>query len=238
MAQRLNPKAPTFMAGLFRKQEKDSKERPEGKSKGKERAKDKDKTPGLVIQGADQATPTLLDDSPSEPRKSRDTFSVHTQTSVSESRESLNLEATHSNTPSEPSLGQPSSLKEQDNVVKKLFRKGSSSRFNLARLGKDSGALFKKGPGSATNSDRNVSAERSSSVGDPDEDEGVLMLGKSYDSTASSPALGPAKSRDGKEVRKSSWFGMKKKGPKEKESLDIERRTLTSEAGSAADEEK
>lgn len=245
MAQRLNPKAPTFMAGIFRKQDKDSKEKPEGKSKGKERAKDKDKTPGFTIQGTDQATSTLhIDDSPTESRKSRDTFSVHTQTSVSESRESLNLEATNSSTPSEPSLGQSPSFKEQDNVVKKLFRKGSSSRFNLSsRLGKDSGSgLFKKGPGSTTtNSDRNVSAERMSSVGDLEDvdDDGGAMLGRSFDSAGSSPALGPAKSREGgKEVRKSSWFGMKKKGGKEKESLEGERKALGSEAGSAADEEK
>lgn len=246
MAQRLNPKAPTFMAGIFRKQDKDSKEKPEGKSKGKERAKDKDRTPGLVIQGVDQATPTLhIDDSPSEPRKSRDTLSVHTQTSVSESRESLNLEMTNSNTPSEPSLGQSSSLKEQDNVVKKLFRKGSSSRFNLSsRLTKDSGSsLFKKGPSSVTtNSDRNVSAERSSSVGDPDDvgDDGGAMLGRSFDSAgSSSPALAPARSKDGaREARKSSWFGMMKKGSKEKESMDLERKTLSSEAGSAIDEDR
>ena len=241
MAQRLNPKAPTFMTSLFRKQDKDGKEKAEGKGKGKEKAKDKDKAPGLFIQSTDQDMPVLhIDDSPSDPRKSRDTFSLHTQPSVSESHESLNLEVTNSNTPSEPSLGQSSSFKEQDNVVKKLFRKGSSSRFNLSsRLGKDTGGgLFKKGPGSVTNSERNVSAERSS-VGDPDElDDGLLMMGRSFDSNASSQALGPARSRDAKD-RKSSWFGMMKKGAREKESLEVERRpALASEAESTADEEK
>lgn len=245
MAQRLNPMAPTFMTSLFRKQDKDGRE----KGKGKERARDKDKASGSVIQDADQGPATLhIDDSPSDPRKSRDAFSVHTQTSVSESRESLNLEGTHSHTFSESSLGQSSSLKEQDNVVKKLFRKGSSSRFNLSsRLGKDSGGLFKKGPGSVGYSDRNASVERPSSVGDPEEigpGDDAGALGRSFESGGSSPALGPARSRDwaGKE-RKAGWFGMKKKdrgerSDKGKESLEIERRALASDAGSAADEER
>lgn len=241
MAQRLNPMAPTFMTSLFRKQDKDGKD----KGKGKEKARDKDRA---SVQDADQGPAMLhIDDSPSDSRKSRDTFSVHTQTSVSESRESLNLENTHSHTFSESSLGQSSSLKEQDNVVKKLFRKGSSSRFNLSsRLGKDSGSLFKKGPGSAGYSDRNASVERPSSVGDPEEigpGDDAGAFGRSFESGGSSPALGPSKSRDwaGKERRASGWFGMKKKdrGDKEKgkESVEIERRGLASDAGSVVDEE-
>lgn len=248
MAQRLNPMAPTFMTSLFGKPDKDGSQ----KGKGKERAKDRDRGSGFAMQDADQGPAMLhIDDSPSDSRKSRDTFSVHTQTSVSESRESLNLEGTHSHTFSESSLGQSSSLKEQDNVVKKLFRKGSSSRFNLSsRLGgKDSGGgLFKKGPGSAAgHSDRNASAERAGSVGDPEEigpGDDAGALGRSFESGGSSPGLGPARSRDwaaGKE-RKAGWFGMKKKdrGEKEKgkESVEFERRGLASDAGSVADEER
>ncbi|SPO02249.1 uncharacterized protein DNG_04922 [Cephalotrichum gorgonifer] len=229
MAQRLNPTAPTFMTTIFGG----------GKAEGKTKGKDKSR------QSAD-LTLHIDDSSPSGSRKSRDTFSLHTQTSVSESHESLHLDGTLSNTPSELS-----GFKEpQDNVVKKLFRKGSSSRFNLSsRLGKDSG-LFKKGPSSTTNSDKNLSsADRTSSVGDMDDvgDLDAVMLGRSYESTGSGPSLGQAKSRDGgaKEVRKSSWFGMKKKDKDKdkdkgaKESLDMERtRTLASDAGSVVDEER
>lgn len=230
IAQRLNPKAPTFMAGLFRKEGKekaDAKGKP--KDKGKEKEKDKASISG-ASQSTDQISHLTADDSPSDSRKSRDTFSVHTQTSVSESRESLNLDGTWSSTPSEPSMGPSSSLKEQDNVVKKLFRKGSSSRFNLtSRLGKDS-ALFKKGPGSTANSDKNIPADRSS-VGDIDDigDDGA-MLGRSLDSVTSSPSLGPAKSREReKEGRMNTWrFSMKKKGKDAKESLDLDRKVSLS----------
>ncbi|KAL2122821.1 hypothetical protein VTJ04DRAFT_3276 [Mycothermus thermophilus] len=85
--------------------------------------------------------------SPLEPRKSRDGgLSVHTQTSttVSESRESLSLDVSFSNTPSEATSGGgsgagagaapalSSSFKDEgNNVVRKLFRKGSSSKFSI-----------------------------------------------------------------------------------------------------------
>ncbi|CAI4218641.1 unnamed protein product [Parascedosporium putredinis] len=241
IAQRLNPKAPTFMAGLFRKEGKekaDAKGKP--KDKGKEKEKDKASISG-ASQSTDQISHLTADDSPSDSRKSRDTFSVHTQTSVSESRESLNLDGTWSSTPSEPSMGPSSSLKEQDNVVKKLFRKGSSSRFNLtSRLGKDS-ALFKKGPGSTANSDKNIPADRSS-VGDIDDigDDGA-MLGRSLDSVTSSPSLGPAKSREReKEGRMNTWrFSMKKKGKDAKESLDLDRKgSLSLDSEVALSDEK
>ena len=244
ISQRLNPKAPTFMAGLFRKPDRDGKERVEARAKSKDKSKDKEKNKekekasasGAYHSGDQGSHLAGDDDSPSDSRKSRDTFSVHTQTSVSESRESLNLDNTWSNTPSEPSMGLSSSLKEQDNVVKKLFRKGSSSRFNLSsRLGKDSG-LFKKGPGSSTNSDKNFSADRSS-IGDLDDLGDEALLGRSLDSVTSSPSLGPAKSRDrdNKESRMNGWrFSMKKKGKDAKESLELDRKTSLSLDSEAA----
>jgi hypothetical protein len=234
------------MAGLFRKQEREkekdgAKEKAEGKepAKTRERGKDKDRGKTSNASSVDASQTLSVDDSPSDSRQSRDTYSVHTQTSVSESRESLTLDSTFSNTPSEPTAssatGSTANLKEPESVVKKLFRKSSSSRFSLSsRLGKDSG-LFKKGPGSTTNSDKNMSAERSS-IGDFDDmgDDGI-GLGRSYDSVTSSPSLGPAKAKD-KEGRMSGWrFSMKKKGkdPKDpKDSLDLDRDKATeSETG-------
>ena len=99
-------------------------------------------------------------------------------------------------------------------------------------MGKES-SLFKKAPGSASNSDKNMSAEHRSSLGDLDDlGEDAAVLGRSYDSMASSPSLGPSKSKEGREGgRMSSWrFSMssiKKKGKdtpaKEKESLEMDR---------------
>lgn len=237
----LNPTAPTFMgnvSNMFRKdkdRDKDSggrdnvtaSETPKSKSKdkGKDKGKDKAKdvaTPSIEIPASN------LDDSPVDSRMSRDTFSVHTQTSVSESHDSLPLDTTISNTPSDAAPAS-SNLGPQENKVRKLFRKGSSSKFSLSsRLGKDS-SLFKKGPGSSANSDKNFSAEHRSSIGDIDDlGEDSIPLGRSYDSTTSSPSLGPARTKDSKESRMSNWrFSIKKKGKdtpsKEKESLDLDR---------------
>ncbi len=179
---------------------------------------------------------------------SRDGYSVHTQTSVSESRDSLSLDQSFSNTPSEPASAALSSSFKDDNVVRKLFRKGSSSKFSIAgRLsGKESG-LFKKGPSSTTSggaSEKGVSMERSS-TGDLEDigDEALnpAFLGRSYDSMAGSPSLAPTvsatKNKEGKAA--SRWlsnFG--KKGKKEKESLDIDRAQFTELDGLAEESPK
>ncbi|KFA53698.1 hypothetical protein S40293_03832 [Stachybotrys chartarum IBT 40293] len=231
MGQRLNPNAPTFMGNvgnIFRRDKGKDVAAEKDKAKGKEKEKGKDKTKDAKSKGKDPSTPSTefplhSDDSPSDSRISRDTFSVHTQTSVSESHESLPLDATASNTPSDVNSISTSNLKDQENVVRKLFRKGSSSKFSLStRLGKDS-SLFKKGPGSSGNSDKNT-AEHRSSIGDLDdlgEDIGQPCI--MVDSVAVSPSLGPSRSKDSAQGRMSSWrFGMKKKG-KEKEGLEVDR---------------
>ena len=210
-APRLNPNAPTFM-GLFRKEKDAPSERDKGRGKGKD-PKGKGREASLDLALAS-------DDSPSDSRMSRDTFSVHTQTSVSESHESLPLDASSSNTPIDLTPSLTSNPREAENVngIRKLLRKGSSGKFSL----------FKKGPGSATNSDKNFSADHRSSIGDLEElGEDPSQFGRSYDSVASSPSLGPAKSKESKEGRMTNWRFMKKKGKetpgKEKESLDMDR---------------
>ncbi|KAF4966263.1 hypothetical protein FZEAL_10673 [Fusarium zealandicum] len=232
MSQRLNPAAPTFMATIFGARDRDASPEKE-RLRGKDRERHRDKSKEGRSKGKEALTPTIevppmLDDSPPDSRMSRDTLSVHTQLSVSESHESLNLDMMASNSTTD---NNPASHKDPENVVKKLFRKGSSSKFSLSsRLGKDSG-LFKKGPGSATYSEKNLSADHRSSIGDLDDlGEDISQLGRSYDSMASSPSLGTGsfRSKDPKEGRMGSWrFSMKKKGKevaaKEKESLEIER---------------
>ncbi|KAL0935262.1 fibronectin type iii domain protein [Colletotrichum truncatum] len=226
LSQRLNPAAPTFIGGLFGWKDKESdsgkdKDKAKSKDKSKDKTKDKEaKEKGKSIP-ANLDLPHGYDTSPTDSRKSRDAFSVHTQTSVSESRESLTLDRALSSTLSDSN----SNAKDQENVVRKLFRKGSSSKFSLSsRLSKESG-LFKKGPGSTANSDKNMSAERSS-FGDLDDFGEEGLLGRSYDSGTGSPSLGPSKSKETKESRMAGWstkFSMKKKGKDTKESLELQR---------------
>ncbi|KAK4101595.1 hypothetical protein N658DRAFT_496025 [Parathielavia hyrcaniae] len=267
----LNPNAPAFNITAFFKSKPEKEKDKEGKDKAKAEKKDKAKSkdakekpkskePGNTPDPQHQGFLSLEIESPAESRKSRDDFSIHTQTSVAESRDSLSLDQSFSNTPSEPtSAGLAGSFKD-DNVVRKLFRKGSSSKFSIAgRLsGKDSG-LFKKGPSSTASgggtSDKGgaASVERSS-IGDfediADEAGAALspaFLGRSYDSMASagSPSLAAAvssaaaaaavKSKESKAP--SRWlsnFG--KKGKKEKESLDLDRAQFTSELDELAEE--
>ncbi|KAM3544842.1 hypothetical protein ARSEF1564_002306 [Beauveria bassiana] len=203
--QRLNPNAPTFMGNIFKK----------------DKSKSRDATPSLEV-------PISTDDSPSESRVSRDTHSIHTQTSisVSESHESLTLDGSMSNAPSDLNSVSGSLPKDPENKVKKLFRKGSSGKFGLSsRLSKDTG-LFKKGPGSTANSDKNMSGDQRSSIGDFDDIGEEIPFGRSYDGMPSSPALGSKAPKDGNQSRIGSWrFSKKKKGKDgpPKESLELDR---------------
>ena len=232
MNRNLNPAAPTFRTpSFFGRRDRDAS--PDKGSKGKEkRGKSKEgRTKGIEALTPTVEVPPNLDDSPSSPRMSRDAYSVHTQNSISESHESLDLGMTASNSTTDNNAA---SHKDADSsVVKKLFRKGSSSKFSTlsSRLSKDS-VLFKKGPGSSTFSEKNMSSEHRPSIGDADElDEDISQLGRSYDSMASSPSLGQGsfKSKDApKEGRMGTWrFSMKKKtkepAAKEKESLENDR---------------
>ncbi|KAK5663728.1 hypothetical protein OQA88_4159 [Cercophora sp. LCS_1] len=233
---RLNPNAPAFIGALFKpKSEKDKEAKDKGKAKdshkSKDKTKDKSKGKEIAVTPGMASSQSLEIESPSDSRKSRDGYSVHTQTSVSESRDSLSLDQSFSNTPSEPtSAGLAGSVKD-DNVVRKLFRKSSSGKFSLpGRLGGKESSLFKKGPSSVAsgaNSDKGFPMERSS-IGDFEEvadDVHGSFVARSYDSVTSSPGLGPAsgvKARENKAPgRWLSTFG--KKGKKEKESLDLDR---------------
>ncbi|OAA61568.1 Fibronectin type III domain protein [Cordyceps fumosorosea ARSEF 2679] len=193
--QRLNPNAPTFMGNM-------------GNLFKKDRFKPQEAAPSLEL-------PLKTDDSSSKRRISHETQSIHTQASVSvsESHESLTLDGTISNAPSDLNSLSGSVSKDAENKVKKLFRKGSSGKFSLtSRLGKDSG-LFKKGPGSTANSDKNVPADQRSSIGDVDDVGEDVQFGRSYDSMASSSAPGSKGSKDGSQSRMASWrFPKKKKG--------------------------
>lgn len=208
---------------LFGKKDKE-------KEKGKDKAKDsKGKGKEVALPNVEVSPSGAGDDSPADSRISRDTFSVHTTTSVSESHDSLPLDTTSSNVQFDYGGSLPRES-ESVNGIRKLLRKGSSSKFSSlsSRLGKETGGLFKKGPGSATNSDRNTSADHRSSIGDLDElGEDLAIPGRGYDSVTSSPSLGPAKSKDSKEGRMSNWRFMMKKGKdtptKEKESMEMDR---------------
>jgi hypothetical protein len=200
---KLNPAAPTFK--IF--------SRTKGKDKGVE--------PATSSQPPENISTT----SSAEPRRSRDTTSVHTQNSMAESYESL--DRTSSNTTSEMTNPSATSTKEKESSFQKLLRKGSSSKFSLSSIRNIDSGLFggKKGTPSATNSDR---TDRESSLDGFGDESG---LGKSVDSVTSSPMIGSlGKEKDSgtpKEGRKSvNWgraFGMKKDKNKSRESSEISR---------------
>lgn len=214
LAKTLNPNAPgfsPFIGNIFNKNKEGSKEK--AKSKEKEKAKGTSEDSTVHASGHE---------SPAERPDSR-LSSAQSRASVSESYDSLSLDQSFSNTPSEPA--NHTGLKETpspDNVVRKLFRKGSSSKFSLSsRLSK------KTGPGSTTTV--NSEKERRSSFCDSDDvgsGNGSTaavddVLGKSFDSTNSSPAIGSTKSKDGK--MSGRWFSMGKKKERTRESLEVER---------------
>ncbi|KAI3324816.1 hypothetical protein HD806DRAFT_493709 [Xylariaceae sp. AK1471] len=231
LSQRLNPTAPTFMGGLFRgRSEKDREsdkeiKDPKDKSKGKGREKDtKEKKPRQSFTSVSDIGTLSLDESPSDPRKSRDTFSVDSP-SITESRESLSLEQPFSYSPSDQTAGV--GFKDQESGLRKLLRKGSSSKFSFSSV---RGLGGKKGANSVTSSDRNASGDRTS-FDEFAEDGSAQFLGRSYDSLHSSPSVGPTsgpRSAKDKPVGWGARFTMKKKTGKEKESLDIERDDSTS----------
>ncbi|CAJ2500676.1 Uu.00g035290.m01.CDS01 [Anthostomella pinea] len=218
LSQRLNPTAPTFMAGLFRaKPEKERDVDRETRDRGKAKGRDKEKKPRESMTSASEAGTISMDESPSESRKSRDAFS-ETTPSVTESRESLNLDQSFSNTPSDATgLG----IKESESGIRKLLRKGSSSKFSLSSV---RGLGSKKGPNSVASSDRNFGDR--TSFDDYGEEGNGQVLSRSYDSMNSSPSIGPMSGNRSAKEKPVSWgsrFSMKKKSGKEKESLDLER---------------
>jgi hypothetical protein len=158
---------------------------------------------------------------------------------MAESHESL--ERTSSNTPSEMTNPSAASTKEKESSFQKLLRKGSSSKFSLSSIrNKDSGFFGgKKGPSSATNSDR---ADREGSFDEFGEDAG---LGRSVDSVTSSPMIGSLGSGEFKGKEKEAgtpkegrmsvnWgraFGIKKDKAKGRESLDVESRSEAETTG-------
>ncbi|KAJ3565435.1 hypothetical protein NPX13_g7506 [Xylaria arbuscula] len=225
LSQRLNPAAPTFMGGLFRPRAEKEKEldkeakEPKENAKGKGKEKESKEKPRQSFTSASDIGTTSLDESPSDPRKSRDRFSVDSP-SVTESRESLSLEHPFSHSPPEQagSIG----FKEQESGLRKLLRKGSSSKFSFSSV---RGLGSKKGPNSVTSSDRNVSGDRTS-FDEFAEDNSGQFLGRSFDSLHNSPLIGPTSGPRSAKDKPAGWgsrFTLKKKTGKEKESLDIER---------------
>jgi len=226
---RLNPNAPAFIGSLFKskpdkdkdgKDQKDKakadhhkKDKDKSSSKAKESkdssAKDKTKTPDTTPASVAGSGIFDLDSSPLQPRMSRDAISVHTHTSaVSESRDSLSLDQSFSNTPSEPASiisGLSSSYKDDtasqtsgsSNVVRKLFRKSSSSKFGSGLFKKASNtSSAATGAGTQNGgSDKRVSIDRSSDFDDLNEENGSLsFLGRSFDSILSVSASSTASS--------------------------------------------
>jgi hypothetical protein len=218
------------MGGLFRarsekeresdKDLKDSKDRHKVKGREKE---PKEKKPRQSFTSVSDIGTLSLDESPSDHRKSRDTFSVDSP-SITESRESLSLEQPFPHSPSDQMMSVGS--KEQESGLRKLLRKGSTSKFSFSSV---RGLGGKKGAHSVSSSDRNVSGDRTS-FDDFVEDGSAQFLGRSYDSLHSSPSVGTTSAPRSARDKPAGWgarFTMKKKTGKEKESLDMDREDLT-----------
>lgn len=202
---KLNPLAPDFTHSLFSRASKSEKEKDAGK--GKVKAVD-------TSTAADDALPTTTASSPSASRYSRDTTSIHTQNSITESYDSL--EKTASNSASDMNTASNGQAKEPS-FTQRLLRKGSSGKFSLGSIRNFTG---KKAPGSAANSDRNASTERDGSFDEAGEDH------RRDSSVTSSPMLGSNTSGEfsKKESRMSkSWGKLPFGKSKAKGNEDIER---------------
>ncbi|KAK8121973.1 hypothetical protein PG984_010643 [Apiospora sp. TS-2023a] len=215
LKQSLNPNAPSFK-GMFRLKDKESKDgKDKVKTKGKEKEAQMEYDPRVSITSStwEPNERPSMDESLAESRESRDTLSV------SESHESLSLDQSHSNTPSDPMHGL--GLKDPESGLRKLLRKGSSSKFSLSSI-----RGSKKGPGSVSNSDKNLNLERTSiDIDDHTQDGGnaavgSALLGRSHDSVNSSPNIGSVSGGRAKDGR-ASWTGRfsmtKKKQGKDKD---------------------
>ncbi|KAL5615208.1 uncharacterized protein BROUX77_001045 [Berkeleyomyces rouxiae] len=222
---RLNPNAPTFMASAF--QPDGEGEQSDGRNwvrdnKGHTMTEDYGQSPpSRFIASSPQGY--YGDDPFGKSTKRRETISANSQNlaSASSSHEMLSLAL------------ESSSEGHQDNSLMKLFRKGSSSRFSLSsRLSKETGSLFKKGPGSTSaTSDRKASldARSSLSLGDGADGYDESLLASPTATATTTGHAGDVKDRE-KEGRMTSWrFSMSKKKDKaaaastRKENVDLDR---------------
>ncbi|KAI9648392.1 hypothetical protein NHQ30_003025 [Ciborinia camelliae] len=178
-------------------------------SKGKGKALDQTPESSDPIHNA----PQPITSSPSEPRKSRDSPSIHTQNSVTESTDSL--DRIKSNTTSDMA-----GSTKGESSFSRLLRKGSSSKFSLG--GKDSIFGRKKGGSSTAASDHN---ERDESLDEHAQDS--LIIGG--ESATTSPRIGGPEGGDTKgqkgapRERKSSTWGRFHRSKKGRESSEVER---------------
>lgn len=220
---KLNPAAPTFKAVFGRGKDREKTEHPRSNRKHR-----KD-----TSESADE----YLDDyPPSASHVSRDTHSIHTQDSITESYDSL--ERATSNTAMSDGLaaystlsGRSSEVRDgKENSFQKLLRKGSSSKFSISSFRAKESGLFGSKKGAA--SERNASGDRSSSFGEGEGEEAGRSMENVGVTSSPMPLQGEGKGAEGKgagpwEGRMSvNWgrFSIKKKG---RVSEEIERASET-----------
>ncbi|KAJ5037281.1 uncharacterized protein L3040_007458 [Drepanopeziza brunnea f. sp. 'multigermtubi'] len=175
---KLNPAAPVFKGFSF----------DFGRTSRSDKDKGKNKIPALdPLQSPDNF---LIDSnnvsSPSASRKSRDTHSIHTQNSMAESHEDLDL--TVSNGTSDMNTPSGASTKEKETIMRSLLRKGSASKFTISLRGKENGLFSgKKALSSTPSSASGHGDHQGNSFDEFGEDVGP---GRSADGVMSSPMLG------------------------------------------------
>ena len=178
---KLNPAAPSFMTrfglGDAKKTAKAEKQAEKFKEKEKE----------LEIEDLDS---TYEEQSPRNPRLSRDAQSIVTSASVSESHESLDRST--SGTPSEAAT--PSAPKES--LMQRLSRKGSSSKFNVP-WGKDRSGFFGRKAGEPLTPNGTPHPELDEDAGSEKHEESPHPVEKSSRSSLSWPNIRRKSKRSG-----------------------------------------
>lgn len=227
LAKALNPAAPSFKGFFKQKADKDG-------TKDKAKSKDKARAKGI---SEDQPPQSWGNESTVERSESRLSVSGQSRASVCESHDSLTLDQTNSNTPSDVAASITTSSPSDNKVIRKLFRK-NSNKFSLTN--RISGGSKKAGPGSTTTN--NSERDHRSSFGGSDDlvagggsanPMGEDILGKSLDSANSSPSIGATKSKDGRMPGR-FLFSMSKKKEKGKEGPDAEREVTGSRDSESA----
>ena len=179
MTPKLNPAAPSFKT-LFGRGEARKAARAD---KAAEKVKEKD----VEVEDTDSAHE---EQSPQNPRLSRDAQSIVTSASVSESHESLDRST--SGTPSEAAT--PSTPKET--LMQRLSRKGSSSKFNVP-WGKDRSGFFGRKTGEPSTPNGTPRIELDEDAGSDKYEESPHIIERSSRSSLSWPNIRRKSKRNG-----------------------------------------
>lgn len=212
-ALRLNPAAPSFKTIFGRKEARkfekaEKQERAAELEREKERERERDREFEMINEEASSAN-----------RTSRDSRSVHTEESLTDSRNSLDRSesATASDSAGGGGAGTGTgtgvglAIKDKESIFQRISRKHSSSKFNVPWKDKSmrgSGSSNRKT--TSTVEPAPAPAPSSGDVDDEGSTESQSQLGRSVDSVTSSPSM----SGSAPKSNSLSWSSLRRKGKK------------------------